>query len=94
MASLSAGGPASPASVTGSRCRARRRLKKLRVDETVEQPEITVPKLAGGTWYLRAQAIDTDGATGEFAPAQKVKLPCRLCRVGAGAGAVLLLLSL
>lgn len=68
--------------------------EKLRVDETVEQSEITVPKLAGGTWYLRAQAIDTDGTTGEFAPAQKVKLPCRLCRVGAGAGAVLLLLSL
>jgi hypothetical protein len=67
---------------------------KLRVDEVVEQPEITVSKLAGGTWYLRAQAIDTDGETGEFAPAQKVKLPCRLCRIGAGAGAVLLLLSL
>ena len=35
-----------------------------------------------------------DGEVGEFAPAQKVKLPCRLCRVGAGAGALLILLSL
>jgi len=68
--------------------------ERLRVDEVVEQPEITLPKLAGGTWYLRAQAIDTDGEVGEFAPAQKIKLPCRLCRVGAGAGALLILLSL
>lgn len=65
-----------------------------RVDEVVERPEITLPKIAGGTWYLRAQAIDTDGEVGEFAPAQKIKLPCRLCRVGAGAGALLILLSL
>nr|WP_295382732.1 FecR domain-containing protein [Pseudoxanthomonas sp.] len=68
--------------------------ERLGVDEVVEQPEITLPKLAGGTWYLRAQAIDTDGEVGEFAPAQKIKLPCRLCRVGAGAGALLILLSL
>ncbi len=68
--------------------------ERLGVDEVVEQPEITLAKLAGGTWYLRAQAIDSDGEVGEFAPAQKVKLPCRLCRVGAGAGALLILLSL
>lgn len=68
--------------------------ERLGVDEWVDQAEITLPKLAGGTWYLRAQAIDVDGEVGEFAPAQKIKLPCRLCRVGAGAGALLILLSL
>lgn len=67
---------------------------RLRVDEQVDQPEITLPKLAGGTWYLRAQAVDSNGEVGEFGAPQKVKLPCRLCRAGVGAGVVILLLSL
>ncbi len=68
--------------------------ERLAVDEVVEQAEITLSRPGGGTWYLRAQAIDTNGDVGEFAPAQKIKLPCRLCRLGAGAGALLILLSL
>lgn len=66
----------------------------LKVDEMVSQAEITVPKPGAGTWYLRAQAIGSDGFEGPFPEPQVVKIPCRLCRIGAGAGALIILLSL
>lgn len=65
-----------------------------KIDEMVSEAEITVPKLGSGTWYLRAQAIGEDGFEGPVPEAQVVKIPCRLCRIGAGAGALIILLSL
>ena len=64
------------------------------VDQVVDEAEITLPRLRSGTWYLRAQTIDVDGFEGPFPPAQVVEVPCRWCKVGAGAGALLILLSL
>lgn len=64
------------------------------VDTVVEQAEITLPRLRSGTWYLRAQTIDVDGFEGPFPPPQVVDVPCRLCRIGIGAGALLILLAL
>ena len=64
------------------------------VDELVAEAEITLPRLRSGTWYLRAQTIDVDGFEGPFPPAQVVEVPCRWCRIGAGAGALLILLAL
>lgn len=67
---------------------------RTKVDQVVEDPQITVSRLGGGTWYVRAQTIDADGYAGPFPAAQTVKLPCRACRVAAGAGALLLVLAL
>lgn len=66
----------------------------LAVDQTVDEAEITLPRLRSGTWYLRAQTIDIDGFEGPFPRPQVVEVPCRLCRIGAGAGALLILLAL
>nr|WP_298124704.1 FecR domain-containing protein [uncultured Pseudoxanthomonas sp.] len=65
-----------------------------KVDTLVDQPEITLPRLRSGTWYLRAQTIDVDGFEGPFPPPQVIDVPCRLCRIGVGAGALLILLAL
>lgn len=65
-----------------------------KIDQIVEEPQITVPRLGGGTWYVRAQPLDNDGYAGPFPPAQTVKVPCRVCRIVAGSGLVLILLSL
>ncbi len=64
------------------------------VDQTVGEAEITLPRLRSGTWYLRAQTIDVDGFEGPFPRPQVVEVPCRLCKIGAGAGALLILLTL
>lgn len=64
------------------------------IDERVDQAEITLPRLRGGTWYLRAQTIDVDGFEGPFPAPQVIEVPCRWCRIGAGAGALLILLAL
>lgn len=66
----------------------------LRVDETVDRPEVRLDKLPSGTWYLRAQALDSNGEAGPFAEPQQIHIPCRLCRMGAGAALIVLLLSL
>ncbi|HEY1035114.1 MAG TPA: FecR domain-containing protein [Pseudoxanthomonas sp.] len=68
--------------------------REVTVDETVSEAEITLPRLRSGTWYLRAQTIDVDGFEGPFPRPQVVEVPCRLCRIGAGAGALLILLTL
>lgn len=65
-----------------------------RVDEVVDRPQITLPKLRAGTWYLRAQAIGSDGFEGPFPPAQRVEIPCGLCKVIASGGMLWILLSL
>lgn len=64
------------------------------VDERVDQAEITLPRLRAGIWYLRAQTIDVDGFEGPFPAPQVIEVPCRWCRIGAGAGALLILLAL
>ena len=64
------------------------------IDERVDEAQITLPRLRSGTWYVRAQTIDVDGFEGPFPAAQVVEVPCRWCRIGAGAGALLILLAL
>lgn len=68
--------------------------REVTVDKTVGEAEITLPRLRSGTWYLRAQTIDVDGFEGPFPRPQAVEVPCRFCRIGAGAGALLILLAL
>lgn len=63
------------------------------LDSEVEQPQISLDRPGGGRWYVRVQTVDDDGYAAPFAPAQEIRLPCRLCYAGAGA-AVLLLLAL
>jgi hypothetical protein len=65
-----------------------------RVDEVVDRPQITLPKLRAGTWYLRAQAIGSDGYEGPFPPAQRVEVPCGLCKAITGGSMLWILLSL
>lgn len=67
---------------------------KMRIDEIVSEPSITLPRLPAGTWYLRAQAIAEDGYAAAMPPAQQVKMPCRMCKVVAGGGVLWLLLAL
>lgn len=64
------------------------------VDQVVDEAQITLPRLRAGTWYLRAQTIDVDGFEGPLPAPQIVEVPCRWCRIGAGAGALLILLAL
>lgn len=64
------------------------------LDELVDEAQITLPRLRSGTWYLRAQTIDVDGFEGPFPAPQVIEVPCRWCRIGAGAGALLILLAL
>ena len=68
--------------------------QNLRVDEVVAQPQITLPKLRAGSWYLRAQAIGSDGYEAEFPPAQRIEVPCGLCKAITGGGMLWILLSL
>lgn len=64
------------------------------VDQVVDEAQVTLPRLRSGTWYLRAQTIDVDGFEGPFPAPQVIDVPCRWCRIGAGAGALLILLAL
>lgn len=68
--------------------------KKTRVDQVVDQSQITLPKLPAGTWYLRAQAIGSDGYEAPFPPAQRVKVPCGFCTGIAAGGMLWVLLAL
>ncbi len=64
------------------------------VDRIVDEPQVTLRKPGGGTWYVRAQAIDASGYAAPFPAAQTIELPCRACRIAAGAGIVLMVLAL
>ena len=68
--------------------------EKLHVDQLVDQPQITLPRLRAGTWYLRAQGIGSDGHEGPVPPAQSVQVPCRLCGPLAASTVLLLMLAL
>ena len=65
-----------------------------RVDQVVDQAQITLPKLRSGTWYLRAQAIGSDGYEAPFPPAQRVKVPCGMCTGLVAGGMLWILLAL
>lgn len=65
-----------------------------RVDQVVDQAQITLPKLRPGTWYLRAQAIGSDGYQAPFPPAQRVKVPCSVCTGIVTGGMLWILLAL
>lgn len=67
---------------------------KLHVDQVVDQPQISVPRLRAGTWYLRAQSIGSDGHEGTLPAAQSVQVPCRLCGPLTATGVLLMLLVL
>ena len=68
--------------------------RRLPVDVLVDQPQVTLPRLAAGTWYLRAQTVDAEGREGPFPPSQSVRVPCRLCQWVVGGGGLLILLAL
>lgn len=68
--------------------------KNVRVDQVVDQARITLPKLRPGSWYLRAQAIGSDGYEAPFPPAQRVKVPCGVCTGVAAGGMLWILLAL
>jgi len=68
--------------------------RRLSVDQVVDLPQISVPRLGRGTWYVRAQAIAEDGTEGPLPPAQSVQVPCRSCAALLGGGALLILLAL
>lgn len=57
----------------------------LAVDQVVDQAEVTLPKMRRGTWYLRAQAIGSEGYEAPFPSAQQVRIPCQACKIGAAA---------
>lgn len=67
---------------------------RLPVDVTVDQPQVTLPRLGAGTWYLRAWTVDAQGREGPPPPTQSVRVPCRLCQALVGGGALLILLAL
>lgn len=64
------------------------------IDREVDVPEITLPRLGPGTWYMRAQTLDPDGFAGPFSDTQAIDIPCRACQFTAGAIVVLILLAL
>ncbi|SDQ47327.1 FecR family protein [Pseudoxanthomonas sp. CF125] len=68
--------------------------KHARIDQVVDQSQITLPRLRAGTWYLRAQAIGSDGYEAPFPPAQRVNVPCGICKGVAAGGMLWILLAL
>ncbi|WP_241093697.1 FecR domain-containing protein [Xanthomonas sp.] len=66
----------------------------LLLDRTLDEPQISLPRPRGGTWYVRVQQVDDDGYAAPFSPPQAISLPCRGCYLGGGAGALLLWLLL
>ena len=65
------------------------------VDQTLEQPELSLKKLSSGPWYVRVQTVETDGYVGPWGAVQRTRVPCAACRwVAAGGGVVLLWLVL
>jgi hypothetical protein len=67
----------------------------VKVDETLDKPELSLRKLPHGKWYARVQTIDTDGYAGPWGAIQRTRVPCTACRwATAGGGVVLLWLLL
>jgi len=61
------------------------------VDQTLDQPELSLRKLPHGRWYARVQTIDTDGYAGPWGAVQRTRVPCAACRWAAAGGGVVLL---
>jgi hypothetical protein len=64
----------------------------LLLDRTLDQPQVSLPRPRGGTWYVRVQTVEDDDYATPFSPAQEITLPCRLCYAGGGALLLWLLL--
>lgn len=62
------------------------------LDTELDAHRIALPKLRAGTWYMRTALVDDDGHAHPFGPAQSVRTGCLACRIGLGAGFLLLAL--
>lgn len=47
------------------------------VEQRLDEPRVTVPRPAGGTYYMRVQASDADGFVGPFSRTQTLQVPER-----------------
>jgi hypothetical protein len=47
------------------------------VEQHLDEPRVTVPRPAGGTYYMRVQATDADGFVGPFSRTQTLQVPER-----------------
>ena len=66
--------------------------KKILVDDTLVNPEITVQKPKDfGTYYIRTSAIDTDGYEGDFSEAQTFDVKSKYLYLPAGIMALIIL---
>ncbi|MDR2872701.1 MAG: FecR domain-containing protein [Xanthomonadaceae bacterium] len=68
--------------------------RTIKLDQVVQEPEITIPALSSGSWHIRVQSLSPDGHEGPISPVQTLRLPCRICHIAAGSGALLILLTL
>lgn len=50
---------------------------RLLVEQHLDEPRVTVPRPAGGTYYMRVQATDADGFVGPFSRTQTLQVPER-----------------
>lgn len=57
-----------------------------KLDEVVEQPQLSLKRPWGGHWYVRVQTLDDDGYAGPFSEPQQIALRCRACYGLAGGG--------
>ncbi len=61
------------------------------VDQTLDQPELSLKKPRSGKWYVRVQTIDVDGYAGPWGAVYRTRVPCTACRWFAAGGGVVLL---
>ncbi|WP_434213200.1 FecR domain-containing protein [[Pseudomonas] boreopolis] len=64
-----------------------------KLDEVVDQPQVSLKRPWGGTWYVRVQTLDDDGYAAPFSEPQQIALRCYTC-YGIAGGSLLLLLAL
>ncbi len=50
------------------------RFETLLVNSTLTEPQITLPRLESGFYYLRIKTIDVDGYAGPFGPGQRIQI--------------------
>lgn len=48
------------------------------IDQLVDKPEITLARPAGGTYFMHARSIDSDGFAGPYGAPQEIKVPHRI----------------
>lgn len=52
--------------------------ERVQVEQRLDEPRVTVPRPAGGTYYMRVQATDADGFVGPFSRTQTLQVPERV----------------